>query len=96
MTAQSPMLLFTTSSYAYLEPAFLAAGRFEKGAIERKTFRGKITFVNPEIQPIAETAVLIRAEFENPNFELRPGFKVAATIFLNDDVASRIPQPNPR
>ena len=38
MTAQSPMLLFTTASYAYLEPAFLAAGRFEKGAIERKTF----------------------------------------------------------
>jgi len=64
--------------------------------IERQTFRGKITFVDPEIQPIAETAVLIRAEFENPNFDLRPGFKVAATIFLNDDVASRIPQPSSR
>ncbi len=38
MTTQSPMLLFTTSSYAYLEPAFMAAGRFEQGAIERKTF----------------------------------------------------------
>ncbi len=37
-TSPSPMLLFTTSTYAYLEPALCAAGRFEKGAIERKTF----------------------------------------------------------
>jgi RND family efflux transporter MFP subunit len=64
--------------------------------LERKTFRGKITFVNPEIQAIAETAVLIRAEFENPNFELRPGFKAVATIYLTDDVASRAPEPSPR
>ncbi|APW59358.1 efflux RND transporter periplasmic adaptor subunit [Paludisphaera borealis] len=64
--------------------------------IERMKFRGKISFVNPEIQPVGETAVLIRAEFDNPNFELRPGFKVAATIFLTDDVASRTPQPTAR
>lgn len=38
MSTDSPMLLFTTKAYAYLEPAFMAAGRFEKGAIERKTF----------------------------------------------------------
>jgi ribose-phosphate pyrophosphokinase len=31
-------LLFTIPSYAYLEPAFLAAGDFERGAIERKNF----------------------------------------------------------
>lgn len=31
-------LLFTIPSYAYLEPAFLAAGDFEHGAIERKNF----------------------------------------------------------
>lgn len=31
-------LLFTISSYAYLEPAFLAAGDFERGAIERRAF----------------------------------------------------------
>jgi ribose-phosphate pyrophosphokinase len=31
-------ILFTISAYAYLEPAFLAAHDFEKGAIERKTF----------------------------------------------------------
>jgi ribose-phosphate pyrophosphokinase len=31
-------LLFTTSTYAYLRPSFLAAGAFEVGDIERKTF----------------------------------------------------------
>jgi ribose-phosphate pyrophosphokinase len=36
MTAKR--LLFTISSYEYLEPAFLAAGDFERGALERKSF----------------------------------------------------------
>ena len=31
-------LLFTTSTYAYFEPRLLAAGRFECGAVERKSF----------------------------------------------------------
>ncbi|MBX3228027.1 MAG: ribose-phosphate pyrophosphokinase [Labilithrix sp.] len=31
-------LLFTIPSYAYLEPSFLAAGDFEHGDLERKTF----------------------------------------------------------
>jgi ribose-phosphate pyrophosphokinase len=31
-------LLFSTSTYAYLEPALMAAGRFERGAVERKVF----------------------------------------------------------
>jgi ribose-phosphate pyrophosphokinase len=31
-------LLFTTEAYAYLEPSFLASGRFERGSIERKRF----------------------------------------------------------
>ena len=43
--------------------------------IEKKRFRGKITFVDPQIQPVAETAVRIRAEFPNPDFELRPGLE---------------------
>jgi ribose-phosphate pyrophosphokinase len=37
MTA-SPKLLFTIASYAYLEPAFLAAGDFEPASVQRKTF----------------------------------------------------------
>jgi RND family efflux transporter MFP subunit len=61
--------------------------------IEKKKFRGKITFVDPQIQPVAQTEVRIRAEFDNPDFELRPGLKVQMTIYLNDDVASRVPPP---
>src|SRR4051812_29438824 len=33
-----PRLLFAIPSYAYLEPAFAAAGSFERGLIERKNF----------------------------------------------------------
>jgi ribose-phosphate pyrophosphokinase len=33
-----PRLLFTIPSYAYLEPAFLAAGDFERAEVERKNF----------------------------------------------------------
>src|SRR4051794_10835613 len=36
--APRPKLLFTIPSYAYLEPRFRAAGGYEGGAIERKTF----------------------------------------------------------
>jgi ribose-phosphate pyrophosphokinase len=38
MLSPSKKLLFTLQSYAYLEPRFLAAGDFERGEIERKTF----------------------------------------------------------
>jgi RND family efflux transporter MFP subunit len=54
--------------------------------IERRRFRGKITFVDPEIQPVAENAVRIRAEFENPApFDLKPGLRVQMTIYLTND-----------
>jgi len=56
--------------------------------IEKKRFRGKIVFVDPQIQPVAETAVRIRAEFQNPNFELRPGLEVQMTIYLTPDAAA--------
>lgn len=67
-----------------------------KEEIESLRFRGKITFVDPQIQAIAETARRIRAEFDNPDFRLLPGLKVQMTIYLTDDVASRIPQPAAR
>lgn len=34
----SPPLLVTTSTYAYLEPRFTAAGTFERGEVEQKVF----------------------------------------------------------
>jgi RND family efflux transporter MFP subunit len=56
--------------------------------IEQKRFRGKITFVDPKIQPVAETAVRIFAEFENKDHELRPGLKAVMTIYLTPDGAA--------
>ncbi|MFO0762846.1 MAG: ribose-phosphate diphosphokinase [Byssovorax sp.] len=38
MSSASQRLLFTIPSYAYMEPTLLAAGDFERGEIERKTF----------------------------------------------------------
>jgi multidrug resistance efflux pump len=72
----------------------ISKGRGEPLAIEKKRFRGKITFVNPEIQPVAETAVRIRAEFENPG-DLKPGLMVKMTIFLTPDVAATEPEAGP-
>jgi RND family efflux transporter MFP subunit len=69
----------------------ITQGKGEALPIEKKRFRGKITFVDPQIQPVAETAVRIRAEFENPAGELRPGLMVQMTIFLNPEVAAAGP-----
>jgi ribose-phosphate pyrophosphokinase len=38
MIESTPKVLFTLSSYEYLEPAFLAEGDFERGQLERKSF----------------------------------------------------------
>lgn len=53
--------------------------------IEQKRFRGKITFVDPQIQPVGETAVRVYAEFDNKDHELRPGLKATMTIFLGSE-----------
>jgi RND family efflux transporter MFP subunit len=63
--------------------------------IERKSFRGVIKFVDPHVQAIGESAVRIRAEFENPELELRPGLKAAMTIYLNDDEVAARPRKTP-
>src|SRR4051794_32480613 len=74
----------------------IISNRGEPLPIEKMKFRGKITFVDPQIQAIAETAVRIRAEFDNPDFALRPGLRVQMTIFLNQDVAANLPPPTTR
>jgi RND family efflux transporter MFP subunit len=66
----------------------IRGSRGEPLPIEKKRFRGKISFVDPQIQAVAETAIRIRAAFDNPDFELRPGLWVSMTIFLNSDVAA--------
>jgi RND family efflux transporter MFP subunit len=70
----------------------ITGGRGEPLPIEKKRFRGKITFIDPQIQPVAETAVRIRADFDNPAGELRPGLRVQMTIFLTQDVAAAAPE----
>jgi RND family efflux transporter MFP subunit len=70
-----------------IQPRLTTGRRGEPLPIEKKHFRGKISFVDPQIQPVAETAVRIRAEFDNPG-ELRPGMMVQMTIFLTQDVAA--------
>jgi RND family efflux transporter MFP subunit len=74
-----------------IQPRLRSSGRGEPLPIEKKRFRGKIAFVDPQIQPVAETAVRIRAEFENPG-DLRPGLMVQMTIFLPQDVAAAGPE----
>ncbi len=63
--------------------------------IESKKFRGKITFVDPQILPEAETAVRIYAEFDNKNHELLPGMKARMTLYLAPEDAPTAPAPAP-
>jgi RND family efflux transporter MFP subunit len=69
----------------------LAGNRHTPLAIEKKRFRGKLTFVDPQIQAIAETAVRVYAEFDNKDFELRPGLNGALTIYLNSEAGAPAP-----
>jgi RND family efflux transporter MFP subunit len=61
--------------------------------IENKKFRGKITFVDPQILPEVDTAVRIYAEFDNQNHELLPGMKAKMTIYLTPDAPAAAPAP---
>ncbi len=76
-----------------LQPRLETAGGSGKEEVEKMIFRGKITFVDPQIQVNVRPERRIRAEFENPDYKLVPGLTARMTIYLNDDVAARIPQP---
>jgi ribose-phosphate pyrophosphokinase len=52
-------LLYSIASYAYLEPAFLAAGGFDRGAIERKTFPDGERYLRLCDDPWARDVVLL-------------------------------------
>jgi len=66
----------------------LSKSHEEPLAFEKKKYRGKITFVSPEVQTVGETGVRVRAELENPDLELRPGFLARVTIFVPAVVAT--------
>jgi RND family efflux transporter MFP subunit len=63
--------------------------------LEKKKFWGKITFVDPVLQPVAETAIKIHAEFENKDRELKPQLKGVMTIYLTPDSAPPAQAPAP-
>jgi RND family efflux transporter MFP subunit len=48
-------------------------------AVPGKTFKGKVTFVYPHLDHMART-LTVRATFDNPNFELRPGMYGEANL----------------
>jgi len=80
-----------------IQPRLGLAGA-EPLSVEKKRFRGKITFVDPEIQPVAENAVRIRAEFVNPApYDLKPGLRVQMKIFMTTDAnaAANVPTDQP-
>lgn len=52
-------LLFTIASYAYMAPRFLAAGDFEEGQIERKTFPDGERYLRIATDPWARDVVLL-------------------------------------
>ena len=63
--------------------------------IEQRKYRGKITFVDPQIQAEGERAVRIYADFANKfdtrDAELRPGLKGTLTIYLNSGEGNETP-----
>ena len=58
----------------------ITGGRGEPLPIEKKRFRGKITFVDPQIQPVAETAV------RDPRRVREPGRAAARPEGPDDDL----------
>lgn len=62
--------------------------------IEQKRFRGKISFVDPQVAATTrETEFRIYADFENESHELKPGFKGVLTVYLNPAGLAAAPRP---
>ena len=68
--------------------ARLVGERHNPLPIELKRFRGKITFVDPQIQAsVGSPEFRIYAEFENKDYELRPGLKGTMTVYIAPEEA---------
>jgi RND family efflux transporter MFP subunit len=61
----------------------ISAGRGGLLPVEQKKFRGVVSFVDPQVQAINETAVKVYAEIKNESHEVQPGMKGTLTIHLN-------------
>lgn len=56
--------------------------------VEKTVYRGKISFVDHEIQAVAETAVRVFVEVPNVDQQLRPGLQAELTVRLADPGAA--------
>ena len=63
--------------------------------IERKRFRGKITFVDPSVQAIGESGVRIHAEFDNRDRDLKPGLKGTLSVYFGTEGSAPAAAPVP-
>ncbi len=68
-----------------IQPRLTEGTRTGKHPIEQKKFRGKVTFVDPSLQTIAENGVKVFAEIDNPKHELRPNLKATMTFYLKPE-----------
>jgi Cu(I)/Ag(I) efflux system membrane fusion protein/cobalt-zinc-cadmium efflux system membrane fusion protein len=61
------------------------------GAIPGKTFKGQVTFIYPHVDHLTRT-LMVRATFDNPGFELKPGMYADANI-VTEPVSDQIQVP---
>jgi RND family efflux transporter MFP subunit len=67
-----------------------------KHPIEQRQFRGAVSAVDQSVQGVGETAVRIFADFDNPDHELKPGFKAVMTINLKPETSASYSSQPPR
>ena len=60
-------------------------------SVPGKTFRGKVSFIYPHLDHMTRT-LTVRATFENPDFELKPGMYADANV-ITDPVSDAILVP---
>ena len=64
-------------------------GRTVANPADQKRFKGKISFVDPKIQPVSGSEVRIYADVDNPKpYELGPGMKTTMVVTLLPETAT--------
>ena len=71
----------------------VSSGRGVPHLIDKKKFRGVVTFVDPSLQAIGEDGVRVYAEIDNPAHELRPNLKATMTFFLKPETTTPLGTP---
>ncbi|WP_435016865.1 efflux RND transporter periplasmic adaptor subunit [Tundrisphaera sp. TA3] len=74
----------TEGSDVEIQPR-LGDGRSGVNPLEQKRFKGKISFVDPKVQPVSGSEVRIYADVDNQSHELGPGMKTTMIITLKPE-----------